>query len=314
MKYVFIGGMVISYQILARLCRDGYPPTYAFGYPDSLSHRSNYCALEPLAREYNFPLQNVSDINAPECQAIIRSTSPDWLFVIGWSQLVSEEILSMSSNGALGFHMSRLPQGRGRAPVAWSLIKGLTEGWVTLQRLKPGVDNGDIIDQQCVEISKFDDAETLCARLNALAEDMFMMQLPALMSRGLHFIPQRDEEATYWAKRTPEDGEIDWALPLQELYNFVRGVTAPFPGAFSYIGKKKVVFWKIAVIEFSHTRRAGEVVGEYVEHGRQGRCGIAIAVNGGIVVGHELELDNRILTDDEMMACAEEWKGKMFGP
>lgn len=192
MKYVYAGGMTISYEILDLLCSKGEIVGHAFGYPSSLSHRSNYKSLDDLAKKYHFSLTNIKNINDPIVVNTMHQVQPDWFMVFGWSQLVNNEILSIPRIGTLGFHMTKLPEGRGRAPVAWTIIKGKCEGGVSLIWLEPEADSGPIAVQRNYTISVYDDAETVVEKVSIIARQIIRDILPNLRTGILSKIPPVD--------------------------------------------------------------------------------------------------------------------------
>ena len=313
MKLVLAGGMSITHQILSLLCESGVRPVHIFGYPPSLRHRSNYQSLGDLAEKYSISLTEVKNINDPVVLDTLQRLKPDWFVVFGWSQLVGEELLKVPMLGTLGFHMTKLPEGRGRAPVAWTVIKGKEKGWVTLIWLKSEADNGDIAVQRSYTISLFDDAETVVEKVSKLACEIIRDSLPDLRNGTLLKTPQGNSKATYWKKRTPEDGNIDWNMPVRELYNLIRGITHPFPGAFSYLQGTKKMIWKVGIIEVELPYPPGRIIGPYFSHGRKYETGMAVTANGGIIIIRLME-DERdgILKGDILVKKAEMWQGMNF--
>ena len=293
MNIVYVGGMTVSAHILEALCQAGEVPSHVFGYPPSLSHRSSYASFDDLACEYGFPLTETENINAPDVEQIVRDAAPDWIMVFGWSQLVKQRVYQLAKHGGLGLHMSKLPLGRGRAPVPWTLIKGLSDGAVTLFWLAPGADEGDIAVQRQFEVSAFDDAHTLVERVTKIARDLVVEAIPQLRDGRLPRLPQNNDGATYWPKRTPEDGRIDWTRPIREIYNLVRGVTAPFPGAFTHLDEEKVFLWRVGMLEAPVDAPPGTILGPYWSHGTEPVVGLAIAANGGVLVCHTLQFDGQ---------------------
>jgi methionyl-tRNA formyltransferase len=315
MKYVFAGGMTISVEILEVLCSAGFKPEHAFGYPPSLSHRSNYSPIDGIAEKHGFPFTNTDEINSSGIEKILKQYEPDWFLVFGWSQLIKEHLLRIPRYGTLGFHMTKLPEGRGRAPVAWTLIKGKEEGGVTLLWLEPGADNGPIAAQRTYPVSLYDDAEVTVEKVNRLACEIIREVLPDLCKGTLPRISQDESKASHWEKRTPKDGLINWELPVGELFNFIRGITRPFPGAFSFLGGKRVIVWKAGLVEVEHSLTPGTVIGPYCAPGKNPECGMPVAGNGGFLILREIEIEGEgSLTEEEMLRLAGNWKGQTFRP
>tara|TARA_B100000315_G_C14478259_1_gene541664 strand:- start:115 stop:1086 length:972 start_codon:yes stop_codon:yes gene_type:complete len=313
LKIVFAGGTSISAQILELLCEEDELPAHAYGYPPDLSHRSNYMPLENLAEKYGFPLTNVKNINDSKVHENLKSIKPDWFFVFGWSQLVKKSLLEIPKNGTLGFHMTKLPEGRGKAPVAWTVIKGKREGWVSLIWLHPEFDSGDIAVQRSYTISLFDDADTVVEKVNKLACEIIRDVLPDLRNGTLLKTLQDNSKATYWGKRIPDDGIIDWQMPVKEVYDFIRGITHPFPGAFTYLKDKKIMVWRVGMIEVEISGPCGRILGPYYSHGQKHETGIAVIANGGILIikcmGDEKD---SVVEGDNLANKAEMWRGMKF--
>lgn len=245
-RFAFTAGVRIGWSCLDALCRAGHVPSLAIGYPPSLSDRSGYRSLEDLSRKYSFQLLETEDINSPESLARLREAAPDVHLVFGWSQLLSKELLSVPTRGTLGTHPTRLPEGRGRAPIPWTLIKGLTRSAVTLFYLEEGVDCGDIVDQPEFDIGPEDDAGTLYEKIERVHVRMILENIDAVLKGTAPRKPQDHSKATYWPRRRPEDGKIDWSRPAGEIFNWVRGLTHPYPGAFTFLKGKKLLLWRAA--------------------------------------------------------------------
>lgn len=311
MKYVFIGGMSISRAILHVLCSAGHKPELAIGYPTSHSHRSNYAMLEPLASEYGFSLLETNHVDTPENIKRIQAIQPDWIFVFGWSYLVGDEILATPRCGTLGLHMSPLPRGRGRAPVAWTLIKGLDQGCVSLFWLRPDADSGPIVEQRFFPVTIFDDAASLVERTTNISCQILRDVLPLLLTNRLPCIEQDETKATHWPKRTPEDGKIDWCWKSKDIYNFIRGITKPFPGAFTFLAGKKIMVWKAGFLNVTHQHKPGEIIGAYIFHAPH-QAGIAVAVSDGIILMHEIETETSLLKGQSLVDFAAIHQGRRF--
>ena len=313
MKYVFAGGMTISAELLETLCRSGHHPECAFGYPASLSHRSNYRALDTVAKRFGFPLTHTQNINATIVEKTLAEIRPDWFLVFGWSQLVKASLLSIPKFGTLGFHMTKLPEGRGRAPIAWTLVKGMTEGAVTLLWLDPGVDSGPIAAQRGFAISVLDDAEVAVGKVNRIACDLILQVLPQMKNGSLPRIQQDEAAASHWPKRSPKDGEIDWTLDISSIYNLIRGIARPFPGAFTHIDGTRVNVWRSGLVRISHSYPSGQILGPYVMPGVSAEAGIVVTAKDGFLILREVDIMGTATSSPEdILALASRWTGRKF--
>jgi UDP-4-amino-4-deoxy-L-arabinose formyltransferase/UDP-glucuronic acid dehydrogenase (UDP-4-keto-hexauronic acid decarboxylating) len=145
----------------------------------------------------------------------------------------------------------------------WSLIQGKDKFITNLFRHKPGIDDGDIVATQEFDLNVFDNART-CHYKNTLSMIRLLeKQLPLLIDERVQLTPQADIPPTYYPRRTAEDGIIFWDRDSTEIYNLVRAVTHPFPGAFTFRGDEKVTIWKAQPFDtrlFSDYAPAGTVM------------------------------------------------------
>jgi methionyl-tRNA formyltransferase len=243
-SYVFVGGVDISYACLDALCELGVPPALALGYDESRSHASAYRDLGPLAERHGFELERVRDVNEPELVERIEALAPRLIYVIGWSQLVKARLLGVPAHGCAGIHPTRLPEGRGRAPIPWTILKGLRTTACTMFLLTEGVDDGPIVGQVEVSVDAREDAGTLYAKHRDAHVELVRSHTRALLTGSAPTIEQNHSAATYWEKRNPEDGRIDWSASAEAVDRLVRAVTRPFPGAFFDHEGGRAVIWR----------------------------------------------------------------------
>jgi methionyl-tRNA formyltransferase len=156
---------------------------------------------------------------------------------------VTREVIEVPRVAALGMHPAPLPRGRGRAPLAWSVIKGLDETALSLFHLVEAADAGDLVGQQPIPIERDDDAASLYDKTVAAGRDLIRESYPRFEAGEVPRSPQDESRATWWPKRLPHHGLIDWTRPPSETYDWIRGQTHPYPGAFSYLDGRKVTVW-----------------------------------------------------------------------
>jgi methionyl-tRNA formyltransferase len=174
----------------------------------------------------------------------------DMLLVMGWQRLIPDWFLSSLSIGAFGMHGSSkpLPHGRGRSPMNWSLIQNKDRFYTHLFRYRPGIDDGDIVSVQLFDITQFDTCLTLHYKNTLSMIRLLTRAMPQLLAGTAEFSAQPAGGETYYPKRAAEDGLIYFSDKTIDIYNLVRAVTKPFPGAFSYLNNnpaKKVIFWRV---------------------------------------------------------------------
>jgi UDP-4-amino-4-deoxy-L-arabinose formyltransferase/UDP-glucuronic acid dehydrogenase (UDP-4-keto-hexauronic acid decarboxylating) len=165
--------------------------------------------------------------------------------------MVSSKILDIPPSGCLNLHGSLLPKYRGRCPINWVLVNGEAETGVTLHYMTPRADDGDIVCQEKIPISDTDTARTVHDKAANTVADMLKGILPKLRDGTAPRIPQDHSQATYFGARGPEDGKIDWSQDAYKIRNLVRAVSRPYPGAFSYMGERKCIFWAVSVVDYN---------------------------------------------------------------
>ncbi len=200
--------------------------------------------ITALAKQHAIPIFYSTDVKSAEYKTILQQIKPDIAFAIGWRYLITPEAYRIPSKGTLILHDSLLPKYRGFAPMNWAIINGENECGVTLFYIAEGVDSGPIVDQAKTSIAINDTARTVDERIIKLYEDIIVRNLSALASGQARSIPQDENLASYTCKRTPEDGEINWRHSALQIHNLVRGLTHPFPGAYTTLRGKKIFIWQ----------------------------------------------------------------------
>ncbi len=212
--------------------------------PELGATTSGWVPFDDLAARLDVPLLTVRNLNRPEEVARVAGLRPDLIVVIGWTRLLGEELLRLPRLGAVGFHASLLPRYRGRAPVNWAIINGESETGNTMFFLDPGVDTGDIIDQRAIPIEETDDCATLYEKVADAGTAMLLEHLPALRAGTAPRRRQDERLATVMPRRRPEDGRIDWSRGRRALFDWVRALTHPYPGAFTELGGRRLFIWR----------------------------------------------------------------------
>ncbi len=203
----------------------------------------------PLAEKRGIPVYYPENINQAKWEGLIRELEPEILLSCYYRNMIGERILSIPSVAAVNLHGSLLPGYRGRCPVNWQLVNGERESGVTLHHMVKQADAGDIIGMKAVAVSREDDAVSLYGKLEAAARELLGEFIPRLLDGTAPRVAQDHEKATYFGGRRPEDGRIDWSWPSERIYNLTRAVAWPYPGAFAMLDGKKIMFWKVRVMD-----------------------------------------------------------------
>lgn len=155
----------------------------------------------------------------------------DFIFVIGFSRLVSKSIIKAAKIAAIGFHPSLLPQNRGRHPIIWAIAMGLKETGSTFFLLEETVDSGAILNQMRIKITEKDNATTIYNKVLELIPAQLVTIINNFRMDKYQLWEQNEKEANVLRKRSWKDGLIDWRMSTHNIVNLVRSLTAPYPGA-----------------------------------------------------------------------------------
>jgi methionyl-tRNA formyltransferase len=207
--------------------------------------KSGRIYLDATASESNTPLIKINHINDEEALDALKLYGIDWLFIIGWSQIASPEVIKTPHLGAIGAHPSLLPVGRGRAAIPWAIIKGLDKTGVSFFKMDEGVDTGKVLGQFEIGLNNEVNATILYNEVNEAHVKLIKSIWPKIQNETLKGYVQDESNATYWEGRKPEDGLIRSSMTLDQVDKLVRATTKPYPGAF-FINEKgeKVIVWK----------------------------------------------------------------------
>jgi methionyl-tRNA formyltransferase len=279
---------------------------------ESAARRSGAADYEPLCRRYDVPLHRTSDVNSPETVALLRSLDLDVLFVIGWSQILRAEALATARLGVVGAHASMLPKNRGSAPINWALIRGERETGNSLLWLNDGVDTGAVIDRLPIAITPYDTCATLYERVALTNRDMLLRLWCRLLKGQRPGTPQSDWAEPPLPRRRPADGLLDWRGPSNQVYDFVRALTRPYPGAFGRLQGERWTVWQAALPPLGAMPIAepGTCLGPVVSPADEA-CGQLVACGQGAVTILEAESeDGRVLRGRALGEA--DWRGRIW--
>lgn len=178
--------------------------------------------------------------NRQATEEAIKAMSPDLCLVVGWYWLLSDSLIKTIPYGIIGAHSSLLPKYRGGSPLVWAMINGERETGFSIFSFVSDMDSGDIWLQEKVAISDKDTIASMLENIENKLLDSLGKNWCALLNGAIQPYAQDHSEATYCAQRMPDDGEIDWQLSAEDIYNFIRAQTLPYPGAFTVHNGKRI--------------------------------------------------------------------------
>ena len=197
-------------------------------------------SVKRLAELHDLPVVTPDDPNEGDIAERIAALRPDFLFSFYYRFMLGEALLAVAKEGALNMHGSLLPKYRGRVPVNWAVLHGERQTGASLHYMEKRPDAGALVDQQDVPILPDDTAGQVFNKVTVAAEQVLDRSLPGLLAGLAQRKPLDLGSGSYFGRRRPEDGHIDWRQPAWVVHNLIRAVAPPYPGAYSLIAGKSV--------------------------------------------------------------------------
>ena len=213
--------------------------------PDRRRGRGKHISASPMktaAIAASIPVHQPEKIRSPEARNLLQQLAPDCIIIIAYGQIIPAALLTIPRLGWVNLHGSLLPKYRGAAPINWAIANGETQSGLTTMRIDAGMDTGDMLLQQEIDIAPEETAPELAASMAEAGAPLVLATLRGLVSGNLVPRPQDNDQATYAPLLKKEDGRIDWNLPAQQIYNRMRGFT-PWPGAYTSFRGQTCHLW-----------------------------------------------------------------------
>lgn len=261
MRIIYVGARVVGYRCLEALLAAGANISGLLTLDESRADATTaFYSFDHLISRHRLNTRKFTNLNKPEVVDWVRSLHPHVGIVVGVSHLLGPPLLKAPTLAFIGMHPTMLPEGRGRAPIPWALIKGLKRTGVSLFYCEEGADTGDLLAQEEVPVFYEDVSATLGARTDDTAIRLLLATLPSLAAGTAPRMAQDESRATEWPRRRPEDGIIDWRRSRKELYNWIRGLTHPYPGAFTQHRNRRLFVWSARESFDERTGEPGEIL------------------------------------------------------
>jgi len=228
-------------------------------------------AVKQTAIDLDLPVIQPSNLKNPEFIDKLKRFKLDLIVVVAF-RILPEAVYSLPRLGSINLHASLLPNYRGAAPINWALINGESKTGITTFKLDKKVDTGSILLQKEVEISSDDNYGSLHDKLMIQGAELLLETIDAIEDKGLETSRQIDNEATPAPKLTSRTGLIDWQQPAVKINNLIRGL-APYPGAYGFLGQKKISILKAAAIDSDSGQKPGIITESSSNKGITVACG-----------------------------------------
>ncbi len=224
--------------------------------------KANYHTYLDISEKYNIPLHFCDNVNDQMTLDWIREKKPDIIIQTGWSQKFKPELLNIPTYGCIGEHPAPLPKGRGAACINWAILTGETEWADSFFKMVDEYDRGEVYAQKSFEIKEYDNVKTVYDKVAMCARDIVLENIDNWTNGVFDTITLDESKATYYKRRTPDDGAIDFNCSAKEVHDFIRAQTEPYPGAFFMRNDEKIY-----VLSSTNTRKSynnnkvGDIVG-----------------------------------------------------
>lgn len=248
LKIIFVGGLTNGKIVFDYLLKNKFVDIkLVVTYPDNYSG----------ARHVPFPNSDytIKSCTLKGCESMISEIKPDYIIVVGWSELIPVTILHAALKGVIGFHPSKLPCDRGRSVIAWQIEDGYKEIALTMFKYNDFPDGGDILAQEAILIENNDYINDVLDKVDHATKNLIHAYFP-LLRKGLVQVRSQDlSTGTFRRLRNDDDLKIDWNKNSQVIYNKIRAVSHPYPGAIAVLGEELYRVWKSEiVIDFAFGR------------------------------------------------------------
>lgn len=246
-RILFFGYSEVGYECLSLLLARGDNVVALITHEDNPNEKIWFKTPAVAAREKGIPIHTPEKVNTPEWIERIAALKPDLILSVYYRNMISSKILPLAPLGAFNIHGSLLPKYRGRAPINWAVLHGEPRIGMTLHRMVKSADAGAIVDQEGVDIDPRDTAEQAFRKVLPCARALLARQIDALLAGTAKETPQDESQANYFGGRKPEDGRIEWRQTSTQVFNLIRAVTDPYPGAFTDVkgegGPTRLMVW-----------------------------------------------------------------------
>jgi methionyl-tRNA formyltransferase len=242
MVLIFFGTPTFAVPTLERIVAAGHRVLAVFTQPDRPKGRGGQLAASPVkeaALRLGLAVHQPERIRRPEVIEQLKAMKPDAMVVVGYGQIIPQEVIDIPPRGIINVHASLLPKYRGAAPIQWSIANGETRTGVTTMQIDAGLDTGDMLLKWETEIGPEENALELGPRLAGAGAVLLLETLRENPTP----VKQNPNEASYAPILKKEDGEIDWNWPASKSFNRSRGFL-PWPGVYSFFRTQLLHIWR----------------------------------------------------------------------
>ncbi len=275
---------------LEHLILNKYQVVAVYTRPDRGVGRGRVLAGSPVKRvaiDLKLPVLQPENLRDAGPREELASLQPDVIVVAAFGQILPQSVLEIPAYGCINIHPSLLPKFRGASPVAAAILAGDEFTGVSLMLMDKGLDTGPVIARAQIAISGLDNTGSLTDKLSLIAAQLLLEVMPSWLRGELSPHAQSEAEASYSSEFSKEDGEIDWYLPVVDIWRRVRAFY-PWPGCYTGWQGKRLKIIEAMLLPEERTAEVGQVVA-------LGKEGVAFGINtgGGVLGISRLQLEGK---------------------
>lgn len=291
LRILFMGTPEFAVETLKSIIEANYKVVGVVTAPDRPAGRGRklqQSAVKEYALEQKLPVLQPTNLKSEEFLEQLKELNPNLQVVVAF-RMLPQVVWQFPEYGTFNLHASLLPQYRGAAPINWAIINGEVKTGVSTFFIDEKIDTGAMILQQEVQIEPQENAGELHDKLMATGAELVVKTLELIATGDVKTIPQQENEALKGAyKLTKDNTKIDWDRSLNEIYNFIRGLS-PYPAAWtSLVNGNNEVMMKIYSSDKEYVSHSDEI-GKILQEGKE----VRIAVKEGFLLLKEIQLPGK---------------------
>lgn len=274
MKVIFLGTPEFSVKILDSILSSRHKVVGIVTQPDKINARGNkiiFGKVKEYAIKNRLPVFQYDNINKQGVEQL-RSLNADIMVTAAYGQILKQNILDLCPKGIINVHASLLPEYRGSSPVQWALINGENKVGITVMQTEIGVDTGDMILQEAIQLEGSENSQEVLELLSNLGSKLIINALDLIEKNEVVFIPQDESKATHCRILVKEDGIINWKNDCKDIKNLIRGIM-PWPSAFTTCKFGRLKILKAEISDNKNFGTPGEILLADPKIGFTVKCG-----------------------------------------
>jgi len=288
MNIIFMGTPEFSVPSLQKLINE-FEVSAVFTQPDRPKGRGKNLAMSPvkeLAVAYNIPVyQPLRLRNNEEMIEIIKNLEPDFIVVVAFGQILPKEVLDIPRFGCINLHASLLPKYRGAAPINWCIIEGESKSGNTTMLMDVGLDTGDMLLTEEIELSDAITAGELHDILMNSGGELLVKTINGIVNNEIEPVKQESELSSYASMLGKEMAKINWERSNVDIHNFIRGLN-PWPIAYTHYENTVMKIYKSRVLNEKSSKETGTIIEVSKE-------GIKVSTGSGVLLIEEIQFPGK---------------------